>query len=108
MRTYLQCFVSSGQSGGYVRTTFPRSAGRDLVDLDAPLSRYVPGFSLRPRFRGRNVITVRTVLDHHSGIPGTLPKGAITTGKPDAGYTDYLLRTLRSLQPTSRVNVVGE
>jgi CubicO group peptidase (beta-lactamase class C family) len=80
---------------------------RGLVDLDAPLARYIPGFSLRKRFPGRNVITVRTVLDHHSGIPGTLPKGMITTGEPDPGYTDYMLRTLRSLQPTSRVNVVG-
>jgi CubicO group peptidase (beta-lactamase class C family) len=80
---------------------------RGLVDLDAPLSRYVPGFSLRKRLAGRNVITVRTVLDHHSGIPGTLPKGFITTAEPDPGYTDYMLRTLRSLQPTSRVNVVA-
>lgn len=80
---------------------------RGLVDLDAPLSRYVPGFSLRKRFPGRNVITVRSVLDHHSGIPGTLPKGFITSGEPDPGYTDYMLRTLRSLQPTSRVNVVA-
>jgi CubicO group peptidase (beta-lactamase class C family) len=80
---------------------------RGLVDLDAPLSRYVPGFSLRKRFPGRNLITVRSVLDHHSGIPGTLPKGMITTGEPDPGYTDYMLRRLRSLQPTSRVNVVG-
>jgi CubicO group peptidase (beta-lactamase class C family) len=80
---------------------------RGLVDLDAPLARYVPGFSLRKRFPGRNVVTVRAVLDHHSGVPGTLPKGMITTGEPDPGYTDYMLRTLRSLQPTSRVNVVG-
>src|SRR3954447_7260198 len=32
MRAYLQCFVSSGQSGGYVRSTFPRSTGRHLVE----------------------------------------------------------------------------
>jgi CubicO group peptidase (beta-lactamase class C family) len=82
-------------------------AERGLIDLDAPLSRYVPGFSLRPRFPGRDVISVRTVLDHHAGIPGTLPKGFITTGTPDPGYQDYMVRTLRSLQPTARTNVVG-
>jgi CubicO group peptidase (beta-lactamase class C family) len=97
---------------GSVTKTFTAAAvmqlvARGLVDLDAPLSRYVPGFSLRKRFPGRNAITVRTVLDHHSGIPGTLPKGFITTGKPDPGYTGYMLRTLRSLRPTSRVNVVA-
>src|SRR5437764_6927867 len=62
---------------------------RGRVDLDAPLSRYVPGFSPRPRFRG-NVITVRSVLDHHAGIPGTLPRGLITTGRPDPGYRAWL------------------
>ncbi|HZE14604.1 MAG TPA: serine hydrolase domain-containing protein, partial [Mycobacterium sp.] len=96
---------------GSVTKTFTAAAvmqlvERGLVDLDAPLSRYVPGFSLRNRFPG-NVITVRSVLDHHSGIPGTLPKGAITTGKPDPGYSAYMLRTLRSMPPTSRVNVVA-
>ena len=97
---------------GSVAKTFTASAVMQLVergpvDLDAPLSRYVPGFSLRERFPGVNVITVRSVLDHHSGIPGTLPKGAITTGAPDPGYTDYMLRALPSLQPTARVNVVA-
>ena len=32
------------------------------------------------------MITVRSVLDHHAGIPGTLTKGFITTGRPDPGY----------------------
>src|SRR6202042_2959916 len=41
------------------------------VDLDAPLSRYVPQFRLLPRFPG-SVITVRSVLDMHSGIPGDI------------------------------------
>jgi len=74
---------------GSVAKTFTAAAvmqlvERGLVNLDAPLSRYVPGFSLRPRFRG-NVITVRSVLDHHAGIPGTLPRGFITSGRPDPG-----------------------
>jgi CubicO group peptidase (beta-lactamase class C family) len=79
---------------------------RGLVDLDAPLSRYVPRFSLLPRFRG-NVITVRSVLDHHAGIPGTLPKGFITTGRPDSGYPASMLTALRSMYPTQRVNTVA-
>src|SRR5207248_5497658 len=96
---------------GSVAKTFTAAAvmqlvERGLVDLDAPLSRYVPGFSLRPRFRG-NVITVRSVLDHHAGIPGTLPRGLITTGRPDPGYRAWLLRALRSMYPTQRVNTVS-
>lgn len=97
---------------GSVSKTFTAAAvmqlvERGLVDLDAPLARYVPKFSLRHRFSGKNVITVRSVLDHHAGIPGTLPKGFITTGKPDRGYQRYLLRTLRHQYPTARVNTVG-
>ncbi len=97
---------------GSVSKTFTAAAvmqlvERGLVDLDAPLSRYVPRFRLQHRFSGKNVITVRSVLDHHAGIPGTIPKGFITTGKPERGYVDYMLRKLSSLRPTSRPNVVG-
>jgi CubicO group peptidase (beta-lactamase class C family) len=87
-------------------TAVMQLAERGLVDLDAPLSRYIPQFSLHRRFGGGNVITVRSVLDHHAGIPGTLPKGFITTGRPSRGYMPYLLRELRSLPPTQRVNTV--
>jgi CubicO group peptidase (beta-lactamase class C family) len=63
------------------------------VDLDAPLSRYVPGFSLLPRFPG-STITVRSVLDMHSGIPGDIDNGSVTTGGPYPGYRDFLLGAL--------------
>jgi len=78
-------------------------AQRGLVDLDAPLSRYVPGFSLRRRPHDP-IITVRSVLDHHSGIPGTLANGLFTSKKPDLGYRAWLLRTLPQLYPERAVN----
>ena len=57
------------------------------VDLDAPLSRYVPEFSLLPRFPG-SVITVRGVLDMHSGIPGDINNGLISVvGRIAVGAT---------------------
>ena len=74
------------------------------VDLDAPLSLYVPQFSLKRRFRN-SVITVRSVLDHHSGIPGDVFNGLFTERKPDRGYRAWLLRTLRSLYPERPVNI---
>jgi CubicO group peptidase (beta-lactamase class C family) len=58
------------------------------VDLDAPLSRYVPEFSLLPRFPG-SVITVRGVLDMHSGIAGDINNGLISVGGPDRGWRDW-------------------
>jgi CubicO group peptidase (beta-lactamase class C family) len=73
------------------------------VDLDAPLSRYVPQFRMLPRFRG-SVITVRSVLDMHSGIPGDINNGLITMGRPYLGYNRFLLRVLAKDYPERRVN----
>jgi CubicO group peptidase (beta-lactamase class C family) len=76
---------------------------RGLVKLDAPLARYVPGFSLRPRYHN-SVITVQSVLDHHSGIPCSLGNGLFTQNRPDPGYRAWLLKTLRTEYPERPVN----
>ena len=55
------------------------------VDLDTPLSRYVPQFKMLPRFPG-SVVTVRSVLDMHSGIPGDIGNGMLTSGRPNPGF----------------------
>ncbi|MDZ7576999.1 MAG: serine hydrolase domain-containing protein [Candidatus Nanopelagicales bacterium] len=78
---------------------------RGWVNLDDPLSKYVPGFRLKPRYAG-NVITVRSVLDHHSGIPGDVFNGLFTSRKPDPGFRPWLLRALRKTYPERRVNKV--
>ena len=76
---------------------------RGSVKLDAPLARYVPGFSLRPRFHD-SVITVQSALDHHSGIPGNLFSGLFTENRPNPGYRAWLLKTLRTEYPQRPVN----
>jgi CubicO group peptidase (beta-lactamase class C family) len=73
------------------------------VDLDAPLSRYVPQFSLLPRFAGA-VITVRSVLDMHSGIPGDIDNGLITKDRRYPRYRDFLLRVLARQFPERPVD----
>jgi CubicO group peptidase (beta-lactamase class C family) len=73
------------------------------VDLDAPLSRYVPQFTMRRRFPG-SVITVRSVLDMHSGIPGDINNGSITQGGPYRGYLGFVLRVLAGEFPERRVD----
>ncbi|MFN8185389.1 MAG: serine hydrolase domain-containing protein [Candidatus Nanopelagicales bacterium] len=93
---------------GSISKTFTAAAVMQLVeqgkvDLDAPLSRYVPAFSLLPRYK-HNVITVRTVLDHHSGIPGDLFNGLITDNAPDPGYRAWLVKALARMYPERRVN----
>lgn len=73
------------------------------VDLDAPLARYVPEFRMLPRYK-RNVITVRSVLDHHSGIPGDVFNGLITQGRTDPAFRTWLPRALSTMYPERRVN----
>jgi CubicO group peptidase (beta-lactamase class C family) len=68
------------------------------VDLDAPLSRYVPGFKMLPRFSGPSKVTVRSVLDMHSGIPGDVENGIATT-KPFKGFDSMLLGILAKDYP---------
>lgn len=48
------------------------------IDLDAPLSTYVPEFSMRARFTSTAPITPRHLLTHHAGLPGDFLKGMWT------------------------------
>jgi len=40
------------------------------VDIDKPLKRYLPAFSIKSRFGSTDGITPRTIMTHHSGLPG--------------------------------------
>ena len=40
-----------------------------LVDLDAPITEYLPDFSIQSRFPENDPITVRAILAHHAGLP---------------------------------------
>jgi CubicO group peptidase (beta-lactamase class C family) len=78
---------------------------RGRVELDAPLSRYVPEFALLPRFKG-NVVTVRSVLDHHSGIPGDVFNGLITLGEPVPEFNAWLQEALQAMYPERPVDTM--
>lgn len=62
------------------------------VDLDAPVTRYLPDFQMADsRYRD---ITVRMLLNHSSGIMGTGLAGAILFGGADGSAADALLEDL--------------
>ena len=62
------------------------------VDLDAPVTRYLPDFRMADsRYRD---ITVRMLLNHSSGIMGTGLAGAVLFGDADTSATDGLLEAL--------------
>ena len=66
-------------------------ADRGEVDLDRPLCEYLPSFRMPlPMYRQ---ITVRMLLDHSSGLPGST-YGDSTTGTYFPGYLQRVLDTL--------------
>ncbi len=55
-------------------------AEQGVLDIDQPLSGYLTEFSIRSRFDTvATPITVRSVLNHHAGLPTDLNKGMWTT-----------------------------
>ena len=46
-----------------------RLAADGLLDIDAPLTTYIPEFSVKSRFANDKPITIRSIMTHHSGLP---------------------------------------
>jgi len=65
---------------------------RNLVNLDAPLSMYLPEFTMAdPRYKD---ITVRMILNHSAGLPGADLRNAATL----VPYTELANQALQSLK----------
>jgi len=64
---------------------------RGVVDLDTPLVTYLPDF--RMASEGYESVTVRMLLDHSSGFPGTDYRNA-DLRSPAPAYLDQVLQTL--------------
>jgi len=79
-------------------TAIMRLQDQGLLDIDRPLAEYIPEFSILPPLgfplNPDNPITIRTMLTHHSGLPGDLQNGGFTL-KP---RTDYNARVLGYLK----------
>jgi CubicO group peptidase (beta-lactamase class C family) len=59
----------------FTATAIMRLAERGKVDLDRPVTAYVPEFSIRNRFAGSRPMTLRALLAHHSGLPSDVLRG---------------------------------
>ena len=81
---------------GSTSKMFTTTAVMQLVDagkvgLDQPVVRYLPEFTMRsPQYRQ---ITVRMLLDHSAGLPGSSYANGLTTA-PNDGYASGVLDTL--------------
>jgi len=78
-------------------TAIMQLAEQGLIDIDDPVTDYLPEFSIQPPLRSgpspSGPITIWTMLTHHSGIPGDLLNGAFTL-EPDPDYNERLLNDL--------------
>jgi len=57
-----------------------RELEEGLIELDSPVTTYLPEFSVKSRFVGDREITVKDILAHRSGLPrheGLLPEGIV-------------------------------
>jgi CubicO group peptidase (beta-lactamase class C family) len=59
----------------FTATAAMQLAERGRLDIDAPLSAFLPQFSIRSRFPGAGAITARMLMTHHSGLPSNLLQG---------------------------------
>jgi CubicO group peptidase (beta-lactamase class C family) len=62
----------------FTATAIAQLGEQGRLELDAPLTRYLPEFRMRNRFAGARAITLRDLLTHHAGLPGNVLRGMWT------------------------------
>lgn len=65
---------------GSIAKVFTATAAMQLqdqgkLDIDQPLQKYLPQFSIKSRFGDTRGITPRNIMTHHSGLPGYWVRG---------------------------------
>lgn len=76
----------------YVTTAVMQLADQGLVDIDAPVTEYIPDFKLADeRYKD---ITVRMLMNHTSGLMGSVYGGGFIYNEASMEYHDNLLKIL--------------
>ncbi len=71
-------FLYASVSKLFTCTAVMQLAEQGLIDIDAPISDYIPEFSVKSRFEDTQPITARLIMSHYSGLPtGDGYRGAI-------------------------------
>src|SRR5438034_4286595 len=91
MPTHSTMFGTGSVSKMFAAIAVMQLVDRGVVDLDTPLVTYLPAF--RMAAAGYENITVRMLLNHSSGFPGTDDRNMIIRS-PVPGYLDQVLQTL--------------
>ncbi|MGD0017170.1 MAG: serine hydrolase [Verrucomicrobiia bacterium] len=90
-------------SKSFAATALMQLWDQGQLDLEAPLTTYMPEYSMLPRFTNTAPVTIRSLLNHHSGIPGDIFNGLYATqNRNDAA--DWFIRYLQGDYPFAPVN----
>lgn len=70
-------FSIQSTSKNFTATAIMLAVQQGLLDLDAPITTYLPGFVVRSRFESRpqDRITLRLLMSHRAGFTGEAPVG---------------------------------
>ena len=84
--------------------TFTTAAALTLWDqgaflLDEPVTNVLPDFAMLPRFSGSAPVTMRMLMNHHSGIIGDLNNNTLTYVPAAAIYSGWMMNYLRTDYP---------
>jgi CubicO group peptidase (beta-lactamase class C family) len=90
-------------SKAFLGTAYMQLLDQGRVDIEAPLTNYIAEFSMLPRFADAGTVTIRSLLNHHSGVPGDFFNGMITTRELD-DYASRLIHCLQGDYPFIQVN----
>lgn len=76
----------------YTATAVMQLVEKGLVDLDMPVTNYIPDFKMKDEEYKK--ITVRMLLNHTAGIPGTTQRNVIVREINDTNRYDQFLKDL--------------
>ena len=62
------------------------------LDIDRPLANYLPEFQIKTRFGSTDGITPRTIMTHHSGLPGDWVDGMWSKDPPSFTRLAHLIK----------------
>ena len=92
----------------FTATAIMRLAQEGKIDLDAPVSTYLPDFSPKAGAYDPSGVTVRGLLTHHSGLQSDYFRGFTTLMTAPAGYPRPYADNARLASDTTLCSAPGE